>query len=54
MVFSKPILGPILGLAVACLVLGATGPVARAQNNPANWITHLLQPPATASGSGAG
>ena len=48
MVFSKPILGLIPGLAVACLVLGATGPVARAQNNPANWITHLLQPPATA------
>ena len=48
MVFSKPILGLILGRAMACLVLGATGPVAHAQSNPANWITHLLQPPATA------
>ena len=50
MVFSKP----ILGLATACLVIATMGQPARAQSNPADWLTHLVQPRATAHGSSVG
>lgn len=54
MIRSKSILGLVTAclvlvcLVLACLFLSATGTPADAQSNPADWFTHLVQPPAAA------